>query len=118
MVENNNKIKIGELCIDKVRKNETNQSQSVNNLTLFGDNATSRKNISSQHHLIKNKLQTNQYGLRDGETATQNLNQNHQAQPQTKEATVIGVDHNSLNANSTIDLRACNKPEKKVNKSH
>lgn len=115
MVENNNKIKIGELCIDKERKNETNQSQSVNNFTLFGENATSRKIIASQQHLIK-KLQTNQYGLCDGETAAQN--QNHQAQPRTKEATVIGVDHNCLNANSSIDLRACNKPEKKVNKSY
>lgn len=115
MVENNNKIKIGELCIDKVKKNETNQSQSVNSFTLFGDNATSRKTIASQQHLIK-KLQTNQYGLRDGETAAHN--QHHQAQPQTKEATVIGVDHNSLNTTSTIDLRACNKPEKKVNKSY
>lgn len=115
MVENNNKYNIGELGIDKARKNETNQSQSVNNFTLFGDNAISRKTIASQQHLIK-KLQTNQYGVRDGETAAQN--QNHPAQPQTKEATVIGVDHNSQSANSTIDSRACNKPEKKVNKSY
>lgn len=49
-----------------------------------------------------------QFGIRDGEKKTQ-------------EITVIGADqtnnHNSLSVNSTIDSRACSRPEKKVIKT-
>lgn len=98
MVEDKNII--DKLCIDKQVTKESIKSHSfVSNC----DNArkvqhlitVENNSIEQQHH------RPNQFGVRDGEKKIQ-------------EVTVICADPSSLNANSTIDSRACYKPEKKV----
>lgn len=112
MVDNNKKF--GEWCIDKVTKNETNQSHSVNKFNVFGDNVTLRKTS----HLIdieKNHNKKLKLNCFDGENyKTTEFNHQTQYQLTDEEVTVNGANHNSPNANSAIDSRACYKPEKKV----
>lgn len=91
MVEDKNII--DKLCIDIVK-------ESTNSFG-FASNCDNAHII--QHLKIENCKEHRpfQFGVRDGEKKLQ-------------EVTVIGADHNSLNANSTIDSRACYKPKKKV----
>lgn len=89
------------LCIDKVVTNETTKSTSCG-FVKHCDNAKSVQQLIAAESNGKEQHRPFQFGgVRDGEKKTQ-------------EVTVIGADHNSLNANSTIDSRACYKPEKKV----
>ncbi|XP_031631140.1 coronin-2B-like isoform X2 [Contarinia nasturtii] len=105
MVEDKNII--DKLCIDKVTKEPTKSNSSgivsncdnvrkLQHLIVVGNSNSNNSNSNSikEHRPF-------QFGVRDGEKKTQ-------------EVTVIGADHNSLNANSTIDSRACYKPEKKL----
>lgn len=91
---------IDKLCIDKVTKTSTKSNGSG-----FSSNCDNACKV--QHLITENsrKHRPFQFGVRDGEKKLQ-------------EVTVIATDHNSLNANSTIDSRACYKPEKKVIKKN
>lgn len=93
------------LCIEKV----TNESTKSNSSGIRSNCDNARK----VQHLItienRKEYRPFQFGVRDGKKKLQ-------------EVTVIGADQtnnqNSLNANSTIDSRACFKPEKKVIKNN
>lgn len=98
MVEDKNII--DKLCIDKVTKESTKSNSILSNC----DNARKVQHLIDVGNSNNNNIKEHRpfhFGVRDGEKKTQ-------------EVTVIGADHNSLNANSTIDSRACYKPEKKV----
>ncbi|XP_055322253.1 coronin-2B-like isoform X1 [Sitodiplosis mosellana] len=97
MVEDKNII--DKLCIDKVTKESTksNKSNCDNARSVQPLIAVENSKEQQQH---QHQHRPFQFGVRDGEKKIQ-------------EVTVIAADHNSLNANSTIDSRACYKPEKK-----
>lgn len=102
MVEDKNII--DKLCIDKkVTKASTKSNSS--GFVAKSDNARKVQHLIGIENIKEQQQQQQhrpfQFGVRDGEKKIQ-------------EVTVIGADHNSLNANSTIDSRACSKPEKKV----
>lgn len=99
------------LCIEKVSKKSSSSKSKSNSSgirTNCGDNA--RK----VQHLITIENRTEFRPFQFGE-------RHDVGEKKLLDFTVIGTDQtnnqNSLNANSTIDSRACYKPEKKVIKS-
>lgn len=102
MVEDKNLT--DKLCIEKVSKKSSSSKSKSNSSgirTNCGDNARKVQHLIT----IENRTEFRPFQFGVGEKKLQ-------------EITVIGTDQtnnqNSLNVNSTIDSRACYKPEKKV----
>lgn len=102
---------------EKVSKlsSTTKLSQHSSGFLSNCDNARNVQHlIAAEHSKERRPFQFD--NQRDGDN--NNCNDNNSAAQKTQAVTVIGADqtnnHNSLNANSAIDSRACYKPEKKV----